>query len=308
MDCTPRPHYVYRGIRVCIVMPARNEARHVAKAISTLPDFVDRVVIVDDGSTDSTAKEAAEAEVINSGGIGVGGAIAAGYQYLVKTETDEQWCAVVMAGDGQMDPADLPTLLQPITDDSADFVKGNRAMHAEGLRTMPLRRRIGTWWLTHLTNLATGLSIGDPQCGYTVCSGRMLKEWDFRDNWDGYGYPNWWLLRCVESGIRVQEAAVRAIYEGQSSGIRIARFLPRISMMLFTGLLFRGSRWYLAGVGGTPLVKRALVGAGFLGGLALMASTPIIGIAGLAGLGGLALSRYVDREQVAMRMGARVGN
>ena len=286
--------------KVCVVMPARNESSHIYDAISVLPEWIDRVVVVNDGSDDDTAELAhdAGAIVINSEGIGVGGAISYGFQHLLDSKIQGRWCAVVMAGDGQMDPNDLPNLIEPIISGNADYVKGDRSSHFEGLKAMPLRRRIGTWWLKHLTNLATGLEIHDPQCGYTVCSDRMLSEWDWSRNWDGYGYPNWWLMRCVEQGFSVDEAPVRAIYQGQSSGIRILTFLPKVSGMLLLGLFSRGSRWYLLGQRRISALKRMTVSIGFLGGIVALASTPWTGLIGLMGIPGLMAARMVDKHLV----------
>jgi len=286
--------------KVCVVMPARNEAEHIRDAVSGLPDWVDRVVVVDDGSNDNTSELAldAGAKVIHSEGIGVGGAIAAGYQHLLASEISGRWCAVVMAGDGQMDPIDLPTLIEPIMSGNADFVTGDRSAHPEGLIAMPLRRRMGTWWLRHLTNMATGLEIHDPQCGYTACSDRMLQSWDWSGNWNGYGYPNWWLLRCVEQGFAVAEVPVRAIYEGQSSGIRILTFLPKVSGMLLLGLFSRGSGWYLLGQRRISALKRITVSIGFLGGISAIASIPWTGSIGLMGILGLMAARMIDKRLV----------
>lgn len=291
---------VFKDRKVCVVMPARDEENHIQDAIQSLPDWVDEILVIDDGSIDATAKIAKEsgAMVIDSGGIGVGGAIATGYKHLVDLEIEERWCAVVMAGDGQMDANDLPIILEKMLHSSSDFVKGDRSIHQDGLASMPLRRRLGTWWLKHLTNLATGLKINDPQCGYTICQDQMLRKWDFSKNWDGYGYPNWWLLRCVEQGFQVSEAPVKAIYEGQKSGIRIATFMPKVSAMLLVSLLTRGSRWYVFGQRKIPLIKRLLVSLGFFGGLAAIASIPWIGPIGISGIGGLIIARYVDKGVV----------
>lgn len=297
------PASVFKDRKVCVVMPARDEEKHIHDAIRTLPDWVDEILVVDDGSKDDTARIAKEvgAYVINSGGIGVGGAIATGYKHLVDSEIEGRWCAVVMAGDGQMDANDLHIIIGKMIEANADFVKGDRSSHQDGLTSMPLRRRLGTWWLKHLTNLASGLKINDPQCGYTVCQDKMLRKWDFNDNWDGYGYPNWWLLSCVEQGFSISEAPVKAIYEGQKSGIRISKFMPKVSLMLLTGLLKRGSRWYVLGQKKISLFKRLMVSLGFFGGLAAIASIPWIGPIGISGIVGLIIARYVDHGVVVSK-------
>ena len=293
---------MFEGWRIEVVMPARDEAQHITEAISGLPRWIDRVLVVDDGSMDQTAvlARSAGAEILSLAGAGVGAAISAGYQHLVASAGPGRWCAVVIAGDGQMDPADLPALLQPIISEQADFVKGDRTSHPDGLKRMPLRRRLGSWWLKHLTNLASGLSIDDPQCGYTVCSDHLLQRWDFGGNWNGYGYPNWWLLQCSVQSWKVMEAPVRAVYDGQASGIKILTFLPSVSWMLLKGLLRRGCDWYIIGRCKASSAQRSALLVGFFGGLAVLASAPWTGL--LAGVGtvGLVAARLVDR-QVAKR-------
>ena len=104
---------------------------------------------------------------------------------------------------------------------------------------MPLYRRIGTFILSILTTLACGQTIRDPQCGYTATSSEVLKSWNWERSWKGYGYPNWCLMALSEKGWRISHIPVRAIYEGQKSGIRVSSFLPKVSLMLLIGLHLR---------------------------------------------------------------------
>ena len=101
---------------------------------------------------------------------------------------------------------------------------------------MPLYRRIGTFILSILTTLACGQTIRDPQCGYTATSSKVLESWNWEHSWKGYGYPNWWLMALSEKGWRISHVPVKAIYEGQKSGIRVSSFLPRVALMLLIGL------------------------------------------------------------------------
>ena len=238
-------------MRVVVVMPARNEEMLISKSIESVPDFVDWIVVVDDGSTDNTKDIAQKmvnnrGEVISTEGLGVGGAIQIGSQQVL-TKFGTECIVVVMAGDGQMDPADLSTLIQPILSGESDHVKGNRWLHPDGAKGMPLIRRLGTWWLSRLTSLASGIRVRDSQCGYTATSGGMISKWDWAKNWQGYGYPNWWLMEAGRRGFRIEEVPVKSIYASETSGIRILQFFGSVSWMLWKGIWRRGMDWYVLG-------------------------------------------------------------
>ena len=223
---------MYDGMMVGVVIPARNEAEHLAEVLSTIPDFVDKVVVVDDGSTDGTGKLAVNVELVTLTGEGVGAAIDAGHRRMLEL-FDQEFVSVVIAGDGQMDPSDMEKLISPIIERKAHHSKGERLDRAG---KMPFYRRIGTFLLAILTTLACGQNISDPQCGYTATSSKVLKTWDWDRSWKGYGYPNWWLMRLAENGWRIKHVPVRAIYSGQRSGIKVSTFLPKVSLMLLIGL------------------------------------------------------------------------
>ena len=263
-------------MRVVVVMPARDEAALIGSSIDAIPPSVEWIIVVDDGSTDATGLIAVEhlesnGEVLRTEGVGVGGAIAAGSQAaLTRYGTD--CIVVVMAGDGQMAGEDLPALIAPIEESRADHVKGNRWMHADGPEGMPLIRKVGTWWLSRLTSLASGQKVRDTQCGYTATSGAMLSTWDWSKTWVGYGYPNWWLMEAGRRGFRIEEVAVKSIYANETSGIRITRFLGSVSWMLWKGVWRRGIDWYIVGKDTHPLLRFAATTLWFGGWMALLFS------------------------------------
>ena len=223
---------MYQGMSIGVVIPARNEVEHLAGVLSGIPSFVDKVVVVDDGSSDGTGELAGDADVVRLEGEGVGSAIDHGHRRLLEV-MDSEFISVVMAGDGQMDPDDMESLITPIVNRQAHHSKGERLDRAG---KMPLYRRIGTFILSILTTLACGQTIRDPQCGYTATSSEVLESWNWERSWKGYGYPNWWLIALSEKGWRISHVPVRAIYEGQKSGIRISSFLPKVAVMLLIGL------------------------------------------------------------------------
>src|SRR5262249_7842112 len=119
---------------------------------------------------------------------GVGRAIATGYREALVAGLD---VAVVMGGDGQMDPRDLPALLNPIAEGIADYVKGNRFLHPDVWREMPPARIAGNLVLSAATRITSGYRhVFDSQCGYTAIHRDALAKLDLDVLWARYGYPN----------------------------------------------------------------------------------------------------------------------
>lgn len=146
--------------------------------------------------------------------------------------------AAVMAGDAQMDPDDLPRLLEPVAEDRADYAKGNRLFTGDAWHQIPKVRYVGNSFLSLLTKIASGYwSIADSQCGYTVINKKGLNL----INWHGmhahYGQPNDLLVRLNIHNLRVVDVPVRPVYNiGEKSGIRPMLIIPK--MMGLLGWLF----------------------------------------------------------------------
>ncbi len=233
---------MFEGWNVGIVIPARNEIDHIKGVIEELPDWIDRIVVIDDGSSDGTGEAAKGATVIRLEGEGVGAAIDTGHRDLLAN-LEDPFVSVVMAGDGQMDVDDLEAVLKPIIAGNYHHVKGDRSAHSTGLTKMPMLRRIGSALLAFLTTLACGRKINDPQCGYTATSFRILRYWNWKRSWKGYGYPNWWLMELTQKKYAIAEVPVKAIYDGQKSGLSIPLFLIKVAPMLLIGLHKRAFSW-----------------------------------------------------------------
>jgi len=223
---------MYGDWKIGVVIPAKDEEKHLKNVLETLPEYIDHVVVVDDGSKDKTAEIAVNHNLVQLNGEGVGAAIDAGHQKLLEI-IDDKFISVVVAGDGQMDPDDMESVISPITESRAHHVKGERLDRGT---KMPLIRQIGTFILGFLTTLACGQRIADPQCGYTATNSEVLKHWKWEKSWKGYGYPNFWLMKLATKGWKIQHVPVRAIYSGQKSGLKIISFLPKVSIMLLIGL------------------------------------------------------------------------
>lgn len=242
-----------RGQRIAVVIPAFNEADKIARTIRSVPGFVDHVLVVDDASGDATARIAVRSgrrglEVLtHPRNRGVGAAIATGYRRALALGCD---ATAVMAGDAQMDPADLPGLLAPVLSGAADYAKGNRFAWGGCWRQMPLTRYLGNVVLSLLTRLACGHpQLFDSQCGYTVASRAALLAIDPGAMFARYGYPNDLLARLARAGARVVDVPVRPVYgPGWRSGIRLWTVVYPISFVLLRAAVLRvfGRRGRLA--------------------------------------------------------------
>jgi len=232
---------MYRQLRVAVVVPAYNEAQKIGDAVATIPALVDHVIVVDDASADDTSAVARAAGdrrghepidvVRHDDNRGVGAAIVTGYRRALAASAD---VVAVMAGDGQMDPADLPALLDPIADGSADYVKGNRFLHPEVWTAMPAARIVGNVVLSAATRVTSGYHhVFDSQCGYTAASRAALEAVDLDGVFPRYGYPNDILSRLHAAGLRVQDVRVRPIYGPHwTSGIHLGNAIHPIPWVL----------------------------------------------------------------------------
>ena len=215
------------GRVVVVVVPAFEEAPRIARVIRSMPPEVDHVIVVDDASRDETsarARETADPRLVvirHATNRGVGAAITTGYARAIELTGDPHDAIVVMAGDGQMDPRDLPALVLPIARGDAGYVKGNRFLDPTVDRVMPRARRLGGITFSWLTARAIGVPIDDSQCGYTALSRAACMQIDLADLWPRYGYPNDLLGQLAVRRIPIAEVAVRPIYADEESKLRL---------------------------------------------------------------------------------------
>ena len=234
---------MYRGLSVAVVIPAFNEARAIVRTVRSVPRWVNRVIVVDDASRDGTHALARRANryveiVRHDANRGVGAAIITGYRRALALGLD---VAVVMAGDGQMDPADLPALLDAVVDGRAGYAKGNRFLRREVWREMPWARLAGNVALSLATKIVSGYGhVFDSQCGYTAITREALAAVELGRVFPRYGYPNDLLARLHTAGVRVLDVPVRPIYGPEwKSGIRLRTVVHPIAWVLARALAQR---------------------------------------------------------------------
>ena len=246
---------MYRDHSVAVVVPAYNEEKLIDRVLDTMPVFVDRVIVVNDASTDGTADALAAAQVRMGGRLrvihhgknsGVGAAIVTGYRLAIE-EAQANDLVVVMAGDAQMDPADLPRLLMPLVKDQADYTKGNRLFTGQAWKIIPRHRYLGNAVLSLLTKIASGYwHVADSQSGYTAITIEALRVLQLERLYPRYGFPNHLLVELNNYDFRVRDVPIRPVYNvGEVSGIRLPKVVPTLSWLLVKCYFWRMKEKYI---------------------------------------------------------------
>lgn len=234
---------MYRGRTIGVVIPAYNVERSIRKVVEGIPDWVDRIIIVDDASRDGTLREARS--VVSDRVIvlhhdvnqGVGGATLTGFRRALDEGVK---IAVKMDGDGQMDPAHLPVLLDAVTIQGYDYAKGNRFLHSSELSAMPRHRLFGNFVLTFLTKLTSGYwNVFDPQNGYVAIRREPLAQLDFSRIAKRYFFENDILIHLNILGFRVKDVAIPAVYGDERSSMKISRIMGSFPVYLFRRYWYR---------------------------------------------------------------------
>ena len=224
--------------RVAVIIPAFNEAGGVGRVLGAIPrELVDDITVVNDHSTDGTVLESIRngaTHVVTSRSRGVGAAIKTGYHEGLIRGAD---VLLVLAGDGQHDPHEIPKFLELIRRGVADYVAGDRLTSSPRRDGMSPLRFFGNRLLTVATRAVTGIDVKDSQCGYTAITREALMSLDLERITDSWGVPNDFLIECACRGLRVKYVPVKARAGFRPSYIRLRSYIPRMAFILFRGAL-----------------------------------------------------------------------
>jgi glycosyltransferase involved in cell wall biosynthesis len=238
------------GKTVAVVVPAYNEEPLIGTTVAGLPDFVDRVFVVDDASRDGTREKVrsladGRVELIeHPKNLGVGAAIVSGYRRALGERID---VTCVMAADNQMDPADLAAIVVPVARGEVDYAKANRLFTGQAWELIPRHRYLGNAALSLFTKIASGYwHVADSQSGYTAIALPTLEELDIGRVYPRYGFPNDMLVHLNVIGARVRDVSSRPVYGvGERSNIRLWKVIPTISWLLLKAFFWRLKEKYV---------------------------------------------------------------
>jgi dolichol-phosphate mannosyltransferase len=269
-----------------VVIPAHNEELHIASVVDGLPDFVDHVIVVDDASTDGTsaaARSSARRPTVlrHERNEGVGAAVIDGYVKALELGAE---IVGRLDGDGQMDPAELSHLLDPLVSGSAGFAKGNRFKLGRIPETMPFTRKVGNISLTFLTKLASGYwHLFDPQNGYSAITADAIGTLDMAYlRRCGYFFENGLLIELNSAEVPAVDVPTSTIYGEETSGLNIGKILVTFPLKLVAGMFRRVFQRYVirdfSPVAVFLLSGTVLFGGGFIWGVIAWARSSATGI------------------------------
>ena len=213
---------------IAALIPCFRVKRHILAVLAAIPADVERIYVIDDacpeGSGDAVEAGSRDPRVRvlrHERNQGVGGATITGYRAALA---DGASVIVRLDGDGQMDPAMIPTLVQPILDGEADYAKGNRFFQLEGLRSMPTLRLLGNSLLSFASKLSSGYwNVFDPTNGFTAIHAAVLRQLPLDKLSQGWFFESDLLFRLGTIRAVVCDVPMPARYADEQSSLVVHR-------------------------------------------------------------------------------------
>lgn len=214
--------------KIVAAVPCFNEERFIGSVVAKLNKFVDEVIVIDDGSIDGTVEVASEIGATvysHSRNLGYGAAIRSALLKGAELRAD---VLVILDGDGQHDPRDIPNLVKPLLDGEADVVVGSRFL-GKGKKP-PLYRRLGQRVLTATTNMGSGCKVSDSQSGFRAFSSRALKVLNLSES--GMAASSEMLFAMGKSGLRTVEVSIDVSYTHKAKRSPIGHGMSVLSRLV----------------------------------------------------------------------------
>lgn len=220
-------------MRTCVIIPAYNVEKTLPRVIKGAQKYVEKVIVVDDGSTDATftkAKEAGAEVLKHEKNEGKGGALRTGLESALEKGFEQ---IILMDGDGQHDPNEIPKFLKAAEEPRADIIVGSRM---ENVKDMPRDRltvnRIGSC----LTSLLARQRIPDSQSGYRLVKSKILKKITLTSQ--RYDVESEMLIKAGKRGFGIKSIPIKTIYRQE-----ISHFRKFWDTLRFIKLILKGIWW-----------------------------------------------------------------
>jgi glycosyltransferase involved in cell wall biosynthesis len=218
-------------MKVAVVIPCYGVANSVLDVLTAVPDTVDLVICVDDACPERSGElitnQCSDERVIvirHDINQGVGGAMVSGYREALNRDAE---IIVKLDGDGQMAPADIPRIIQPILQGEADYTKGNRFYLLDNLKGMPRSRLLGNAALSFMSKLSSGYWKNfDPTNGFTAIHRNVLATLPLEQIHRRYFFESDMLYQLSTLRAVAQDVPQRAHYGDETSHLKVASSIP----------------------------------------------------------------------------------
>ncbi len=293
---------VPRPLQIAVVIPCFNVRDHILGVLEGIGPEVAAIYVVDDACPQNTGehvrKNCADGRVRvirNERNLGVGGATMRGYREALGEDMD---ILVKLDGDGQMDPARIPSIVRPLVDGHADYAKGNRFFDLDNVAGMPAMRLVGNAVLSFVNKMASGYwDVMDPTNGYTALHGTVCRALPLEKIAKDYFFESDMLFRLATLRAVVVDVPMPARYGAERSNLRVshaARTFPKLYFVrtmkrLFYGYFLRdfnaGTVQFLMGIalllggaifGGVHWYRSIATGIPATAGTVVLAALPVL--------------------------------
>lgn len=230
---------MYRGKKISMSIPCLNEEKLITKTLDNVPDFVGKIYVIDDGSTDKTgdvvrkyAKNDKRVQlIVNEKNMGNGFSVVRTFKEAIKDGYDIN---CIVAGDNQCRQEYLQQMVDEVIDDRCDYAKANRFAYMSDLSQMPKFRRHANVFMSFINKFATGYySIFDPLNSFSATRVSTLAKLDLDSISPRYDFENSYLLHMYLADARVKDIPVPALYGDEKSTIKLLPYILRTSRTLF---------------------------------------------------------------------------
>ena len=217
-------------MKICVIIPAYNESANILNLIRDIKKYQLEMLVIDDGSTDSTfsiAKDAGVQAMLNFTNQGKGASLVKGFKYALENNFD---AVITMDADGQHLAQDLPLFIEAANDPKIHIVLGNRMQNVE---KMPFLRVVINKFMSWLISIITKQEIPDTQCGF-----RLIKKEVFKDvklSTSKYETESELLIKASRLGFKIRSIPIRSIY-----GLEKSQINPFVDTLRFIRLIFKG--------------------------------------------------------------------
>ncbi|MDD5454682.1 MAG: glycosyltransferase family 2 protein [Candidatus Ratteibacteria bacterium] len=221
-------------MKIYVLIPAYNESGRIGRLVSQIQklDSVSKIIVIDDGSNDSTREEAERAGAVvlkHEKNKGKGAALRTGFSYIKKQDCD---AVITLDGDGQHKYNEIPNFIEEYKKGNTDVVVGSRMMKC---RNMPFIRYITNRFTSFITSLLCRYSVSDSQSGFRLISTEVLKRIELSTS--NFEIESEIIIKAARKGFKIKEIPVSTVYLADST--KRSKINPFVDALRFFRFVFK---------------------------------------------------------------------